>query len=78
MSATNGNNPARRRSRHPYRDSALAYAVLGALVIGFAYATGSGLLKSVAGGLAAFVLATAWTWWRLRSRARETPEGPRP
>jgi Flp pilus assembly protein TadB len=79
VSATNGNNPARRRSRHPYRDSAIAYAVLGGLVIVIAFATGSGLLKSVAGGLAAFVLATAWTWWRLRARMRDQePERPRP
>ena len=32
----------------------------------FAYVTGSGLLKSLAGGVAAFLLATAYTWWRLR------------
>ena len=38
----------------------------------FAYVTGSGLLKSRAGGTAAFLLATAYTWWRLRSRERET------
>jgi hypothetical protein len=34
------------------------------------YATGSGLLKSFAGGIIAFLLATAWTWWRFRSRER--------
>ena len=70
MSAENGNNPARRRSPHPYRDSVIAYGVLGALVVILGYATGTGLLKSFAGGVAAFVLATAWTWWRLRSRER--------
>ena len=72
MSNANGNNPSRRRSPHPYRDSAIAYGVLGALVVVLGYTTGSGLLKSVAGGVAAFVLATAWTWWRLRSRERTT------
>jgi len=36
-----------------------------------AYATGSGLLKSVSGGIVAFVLATAYTWWRMRTRERE-------
>ena len=71
MSAANGSNPERRRSTHPYRDSALAYAGLGALVVAFAFLTGSGLLKSFAGGSAAFVLATAWTWWRLRSREQQ-------
>jgi hypothetical protein len=71
MSGGNGVNPKRRKSTRPYRDSALAYAGLGSLVVILAYATGSGLLKSLAGGVAAFVLATAYTWWRLRSRQRE-------
>ena len=70
MSSENGRDPARRRSSHPYRDSALAYAALGAVVVIVAYATGSGLLKSFAGGTLAFLLATAWTWWRMRSRER--------
>ena len=71
MSGGNGTNPARHGSKHPYRDSALAYAGLGALVAVIAYATGSGLLKSLSGGVAAFVLATAYTWWRMRSRERD-------
>jgi hypothetical protein len=69
VSSGNGRNPARRRSSHPYRDSALAYGGLGMLVVIVAYASGSGLLRSLAGGAAAFVLATAWTWWRTRSRS---------
>jgi hypothetical protein len=73
VSTKNGSNPRRRVSKHPYRDSAIAYAVLGTIVVVFAYSTGSGLLKSFAGGTAAFVLATAWTWWRLRSR-EQAPE----
>jgi hypothetical protein len=73
VSRGNSRNPARRRSSHPYRDSALAYGGLGALVVIIAYATGSGLLRSLAGGAAAFALATAWTWWRTRSR-ENSPE----
>jgi Flp pilus assembly protein TadB len=71
VSAGNGVNPQRRKSVRPYRDSALAYAGLGALVVIFAYVTGSSLLKSLAGGLAAFLLATAYTWWRVRRRQRK-------
>jgi Flp pilus assembly protein TadB len=67
----NGTNPARHKSKRPYRDSALAYAGLGALVFVIAYATGSGLVRSLTGGVAAFVLATAYTWWRIRSRERD-------
>jgi len=72
VSSGNGSNPQRRKSTRPYRDSALAYAALGSLVVIFAYVTGSGLVKSLAGGIAAFLLATAYTWWRLRARERQT------
>jgi hypothetical protein len=41
------------------------------LVFVIAFATGSGLLKSLVGGASAFVLATAYTWWRMRVRERE-------
>ena len=71
MTSGNGQVPTRRRSLHPYRDSALAYAVLGAVVFLIAWLTGSSFVKSFAGGAAAFVLATAWTWWRLRARERD-------
>jgi hypothetical protein len=71
MTSGNGQAPARRRSSHPYRDSALAYAVLGAVVLLIAWLTGSTFVRALAGGGGAFVLATAWTWWRLRNRERE-------
>jgi hypothetical protein len=71
VTSANGRDPKRQGSAHPYRDSALAYAGLGALVVAFAYLTGSGILKSFAGGTVAFVLATAWTWWRLRTREQQ-------
>jgi len=77
VSGRNGRDPARRRSSHPYRDSALAYGGLGVVVVIVAYASGSGLLRSVVGGLAAFMLATAWTWWRMRQRER-SPERQTP
>jgi hypothetical protein len=76
VSAGNGVNPKRRRSTRPYRDSAFAYAVLGSLVVIFAYVTGSSLLRSLAGGVAAFLLATAYTWWRVCSRQREAERQP--
>lgn len=76
MSSGNGTNPARHRSKRPYRDSALAYGALGALVAGVAYATGSGVLRSLAGGVVAFALATAYTWWRMRARAGAEEQVP--
>jgi Flp pilus assembly protein TadB len=74
VSAGNGVNPKLRRSTRPYRDSALAYAALGSLVAIFAYVTGSSLLRSLTGGIAAFALATAYTWWRLRARQRQAEQ----
>ena len=71
MTSGNGQAPARRRSSHPFRDSALAYAVLGTVVLLIAWLTGSTFVRALAGGGGAFVLATAWTWWRLRNRERE-------
>ena len=52
----------------------LLYGALGLLVFVIAYASGSSLLRSLAGGVAAFVLATAWTWWRLREREKRAAE----
>jgi Flp pilus assembly protein TadB len=71
VSSGNGSNPQRRRSRRPYRDAALAYSGLGVLVVVIAYATGSSFLRSFIGGAVAAILATGWTWWRLRQRERE-------
>jgi Flp pilus assembly protein TadB len=70
----NGVNPKRRKSTRPYRDSALGYAALGSLVVIFAYVTGSSLLRSLAGGLIVFALATAYTWWRVRARQRQAEQ----
>jgi Flp pilus assembly protein TadB len=79
MTSGNGQVPAKRRStesKHPYRDSAIAYAVLGAVVVLIAWLTGSGPARSLVGGVGAFVLATAYTWWRLRARERERARQP--
>ena len=80
MSSGNGRAPKKRPPRppRPYRDSLLVYAILGAAVVVFAYLTGSGIARSVAGGTTAFVLATAWTWWRVRTRERRAAERPEP
>jgi hypothetical protein len=75
MTSGNGQAPPRKRrstpSKHPYRDSAIAYGVLGAVVVLISWFTGSGPARSLVGGVGAFVLATAYTWWRLRARERD-------
>jgi hypothetical protein len=61
--------------RHPYRDSAVFYAILAGCLVGVTYATGGGVVRSVAVAAAFFVIATAFSWWRFRAklegRARE-------
>jgi hypothetical protein len=75
MTSGNGQAPPKRPrptpSKHPYRDSAIAYGVLGAIVVLIAWLTGSGPARSLVGGVGAFVLATAYTWWRMRARERD-------
>ncbi len=68
--------PERSLPAHPYRDSAIVYALLAVLVVVLVAATGGSLVKGVAAGAAAFVLSTAYSWWRWRERqqARERRE----
>jgi hypothetical protein len=72
MTRENGPMPSKRRSPRPYRDSAIVYGVLAAVVVLIAIITGGRVAWSIVLGLAAFVLATGWTWWRLRQRAQRT------
>jgi hypothetical protein len=62
--------PAKRRSLRPYRDSAIVYGVLAAVVVVIAIATGGRVAWSIVLAVAAFVLATGWTWWHLRRQAQ--------
>jgi hypothetical protein len=52
----------------PYRDSAILFAVLAAVIVGVTILTGGGVAKAIAVAIGFFVLATAWTWWRLHAR----------
>jgi hypothetical protein len=70
MTSENGPMPSKRRSRRPYRDSAIVYGVLAALVILTAILTGGRVAWAIVLGAAAFVLATGWTWWHLRQQAQ--------
>jgi hypothetical protein len=58
--------------RHPYRDTAIAYAVLAGLVVVIALATGGSLVRTLVTAAIVYVVATAWSWrrWRNRLRAR--------
>jgi hypothetical protein len=57
--------------RHPYRDSAIFYAVLAGILLGVTYATGGGMWRAVLVAVGFFVLATAFTWLRFRNKLAE-------
>ena len=63
---------------HPYRDSAIFYGVLAAILLGVTYWTGGGMWRAVIVAVGFFVLATAFSWYRFRSKlAEREQEGSR-
>jgi uncharacterized membrane protein HdeD (DUF308 family) len=71
VTSTNGQNPSRRRSPKPYRDSALLYGALGVIVVVIAVFTGGEVLWAIVAAAGAFLIATGWTWRNLRAREAE-------
>jgi membrane protein implicated in regulation of membrane protease activity len=65
-----GGSP-RRVQAHPYRDSAIVYGILAAIVIGITALTDGNLQAALIIAPLLFVVATAYSWWRLRRRERE-------
>ncbi len=70
--------PRRDRSvpKHPYRDSALVYAGLAALVVVLALVTGGSILRAIVAASFVFVAATLWSWRIWRNRLRGTDAEP--
>jgi Flp pilus assembly protein TadB len=67
--------PGTSHSKHPYRDAALVYAGLSAVIVAAALLTGGSLGRAVTTAVLFFIVATAWTWVHLRRRkAREEAE----
>ena len=62
--------PDRPLPKHPYRDSAILYGALAVLVVVVAAATGGNLYKAILVAVAAFLVATGFSWWRWRERLR--------
>jgi hypothetical protein len=56
---------------HPYRSSALFYAILSGILLGVTYATGGSMWRAVLFGAGFFVIATGFTWYRFRERLAE-------
>jgi hypothetical protein len=59
---------------HPYRDSAILYGVMAALVVVVTVFSGGGVLRGFAIAILFFVFATGWTWMRFRQRLRREGE----
>ena len=59
------------KSSHPYRDSAIVYAVLAGLVVVITAVTGGSVVKGIIAGVVVFAAATAYSWWRVRERLRQ-------
>jgi Flp pilus assembly protein TadB len=60
---------------HPYRDSAVFYAILAGCLVGVTYLTGGGLGRALVYAAGFFVIATSFSWWRFREKlARRTDE----
>jgi len=57
--------------KHPYRDSAILYAVFAAIIVVVAWATGGSVSSAVLVAVVFFVVATAWSMFRWRSRIAE-------
>jgi predicted phage tail protein len=57
--------------RHPYRDSAIFYGVLSAILLGVTWWTGGGVWRAVPIAVGFFVLATGFAWLRFRRRLEE-------
>ena len=61
----------RSRPKHPYRDSAIVYAVLAGIVIGATALTSGNMRAALIIAPLLFVVATGYSWWRWRQRERE-------
>jgi hypothetical protein len=75
MKRLSWDSPRRDRSvpKHPYRDSALVYAGLAALVVVLALITGGSIVRALVAAAFVFVAATLWSWriWRNRLRGND-------
>jgi membrane protein implicated in regulation of membrane protease activity len=67
--------PKRPVPKHPYRDTAVLYGVLAAIVVVFAAATGGDVVKAVIVAVIVYVGATAYSWWYWYDRIKNKERG---
>ena len=67
MSEPSNGEPERPKGpSRPFRSALFFYGGLAVVGFGFLLLTGQEAGKAAIGATAAFVLATGWTWWRIR------------
>jgi heme O synthase-like polyprenyltransferase len=54
--------------KRPFRDSALIYASFAIVFVIIIFGTGGNLIVALPVAAGCFVLATAYSWWRIRQR----------
>ena len=54
----------------PYRDTVVVYGIMAIVLVVIAGLTGGSLLRAFVAGIAFFMLATGWSWWRFRERIK--------
>jgi len=62
--------PESPRPKHPYRDTLIVYGVLSILIVLVAWATNGAVGKAAVIAVFFFVVASAWSLYRWRSRLR--------
>ena len=60
--------------RRPYRAVLFLHAGLALVILAFAGLTGGDLTRALGFAVAYFVIATGWSWFRLRQRERRPPK----
>jgi membrane protein implicated in regulation of membrane protease activity len=69
--------PERPAPRHPYRDTLIIYAVFAVLIVFVAWITGGGVAHAAMVAVLFYVVASAWSVSRWRTRLREEAEQAR-
>ncbi|HEX4680213.1 MAG TPA: hypothetical protein VH210_13530 [Gaiellaceae bacterium] len=69
--------PEQRAPKHPYRDTLIMYAVFALLIVVVAWLTGGGVGRAAMVAVLFYVVASAWSVSRWRTRLREEAEQAR-
>jgi Flp pilus assembly protein TadB len=63
--------PEQPAPKHPYRDTLIIYAVFAVLIVVVAWLTGGGVARAALVAVVFYVVASAWSVSRWRTRLRE-------